>query len=863
MTEADRASVSGALETVLATCAVGRSRVVLIEGAAGCGKSHLLDTVAERAAATGALVLTAVATAAERRVPLGVLRQLVGSAPVFALPRTAGEAAAIPSEEAMRAFCAELCDLALDGPVVLCLDDVQHADAQSLHHLRHLVRHARPAPVLLVATISSYAEAQQDLFAPELTRQPHFRRIRLGLLSPDETARTATARTATGRPGRTAAELHRVTGGNPLLLRALLEEDGAATASPPSAPAPDGPFAEAVTACLHRSGPAAAVTARSVAILAEEAAEPLVARMLHPETAAPGLAALRACGLLDGLRFRHPAVPAAVLAHASPRTRADLHRRAARVLRGAGAPAGVVADHLLAPLADGVRAPVRPGDFALLADTAERLLTDHRGSRRTDQAERLLELAHGICPEDVARSALAVRLAQLAARRDPDAAGHRLTALVTGHRTPRPDTELTRELAGMLLAQGRVPDAAGLSRGTDDGPAAWDAVLDTRPAAAETLVRSTPLTDATLAPLVLAVRTLLHCERPERAVPASRRLLEEAEASRAPGRRAVFGTLHAEALLGVGDVRGAREHALEALEVLPPGGDGTFRYAPTAVLVQAYGVLGRYDEAARHVQYPVTRRVLTSLHGLRYLRARGLHHLALGQPHTALADFRRIGRLLQLWRADRPACLPWRTDAAQALLRLGKVRQARALTEEQLALPDARRPWVRGQTLRMLAATGDPGERTALLRQAVDQLRRSGARLETARALADLGHALHADGCPSQATATLRAAWNLAQQMGATALRDELLPVSERFPAPGPLPLSPSERRVAALAAQGLTNRHIAARLHLTVSTVEQHLTRTYRKLGVPGRAGLPTALTTALPAGPLPHLAHSTPTTG
>ncbi|MEU6556632.1 AAA family ATPase [Streptomyces sp. NPDC046915] len=840
MTEADRASVSGALETVLATCAVGRSRVVLIEGAAGCGKSHLLDAVAERSAAAGALVLTAVATAAERRVPLGVLRQLVGSAPVFALPRTDGEAAEVPPEEAMRAFCAELCDLALDGPVVLCLDDVQHADTQSLHHLRHLVRHARPAPVLLVATISSYAESQQDLFAPELTRQPHFRRIRLGLLSPDETTRTAATRTPATRTAaaRTAAELHRVTGGNPLLLRALLEEDGAA-ASPPPAPAPDGPFAEAATACLHRSGPAAAVTARAVAILAEEAAEPLLARMLHPGTAAPGLAALRACGLLDGLLFRHPAVPAAVLADASPRIRADLHRRAARVLREAGAPAAVVADHLLAPLADGVRAPARPGDFALLADTAEHLLTDHRGSRRADQAERLLELAHGICPEEAARSALTLRLAQLATRRDPDAAEHRLTALVTGHRTPRPGTSLVRELSGMLLAQGRVPDSAALARGTGADPASWDAVLDTRPAAVETLVRSTPLTDATLAPLVLAVRTLLHCERPERAVPASRRLLEEAEASRAPGRRAVFGTLHAEALLGVGDVRGAREHALAALEALPAGGDGTFRYAPAAVLVQAYGALGRYDEAARHVQYPVTRRVLTSLHGLRYLRARGLHHLALGQPHTALADFRRIGRLLQLWRADRPACLPWRTDAAQALLRLDKVRQARALAEEQLALPDARRPWVRGQTLRTLAATGDPGERTALLRQAVEQLRRSGARLETARALADLGHALHADGCTSQATATLRAAWNLAQQMGATALRDDLLPASD----PDPLPLSPSERRVAALAAQGLTNRHIAARLHLTVSTVEQHLTRAYRKLGVPGRTGLPAGL--------------------
>ncbi|MFJ3309380.1 AAA family ATPase [Streptomyces sp. NPDC086549] len=868
MTEAGRASVAGALDTVLATCAVGRSRVVLIEGAAGCGKSHLLDAVAERAAAAGALVLTAVATEAERRVPLGVLRQLVSSAPVFALTRT-GADDAVPPGEAMRTFCAELCDLALDGPVVLCLDDVQHADAQSLHHLRYLVRHARPAPVLLVATVSSYAEElQEPLFSTELTRQPHFRRIRLGLLSPRETAQVPTARPwewpGPARTGRTPGELHRITGGNPLLLRTLLEEDAAATdaaatdaavsASPLPAPAPDGPFAEAVIACLHRSGPNALVTARAVATLADLATEPLVARMLHAEPGTPGLAPLRACGLLDGLRFRHPSVLAAVLADASPRTRTDLHRRAALVLRGAGAPAGVVADHLLAPLADGVRAPARPEDFTLLAHTAEDLLTEHPAEEptdhRTEQAERLLELAHGICPDEAARTAVALRLAQISARRDPEAAEQRLTALVTGPRSTRPGDQHTRELAGMLLAQGRISDSAALLREMEEsGPQGFDALLDTRASACETLLRSARLTDATLAPLVLAVRTLLYSDRPERAVPATGRLLEEAEACRAPGWRAVFATLHAEALLRVGDVRGAREHAIAALDALPAGGGGTFRYAPAAVLIQACGALGRYDEAAQHVQHPVTRRVLTSLYGLQYLRARGLHHLALGQPHTALADFRRTGRLLQLWRADRPACLPWRTDAAQALLRLGKVRQARTLTEEQLALPDARRPWVRGTSLRVLAAAGGSGHRTTLLRQAVDQLRRSGARLETARALADLGHALHDDGSPSQGAATLRAAWNLAQQMGALALRDELLPDPVRLSMPGsaaPVPLSGSEHRVAALAADGLTNRQIATRLHLTVSTVEQHLTRVYRKLGVQGRAGLSPDLATS-----------------
>ncbi|MFJ3235747.1 helix-turn-helix transcriptional regulator [Streptomyces sp. NPDC086787] len=58
-----------------------------------------------------------------------------------------------------------------------------------------------------------------------------------------------------------------------------------------------------------------------------------------------------------------------------------------------------------------------------------------------------------------------------------------------------------------------------------------------------------------------------------------------------------------------------------------------------------------------------------------------------------------------------------------------------------------------------------------------------------------------------------------------------------------PEPLTASERRVAELAAEGLTNRGIAARLCITASTVEQHLTRVYRKLGVTGRNGLPAEL--------------------
>jgi DNA-binding CsgD family transcriptional regulator len=57
------------------------------------------------------------------------------------------------------------------------------------------------------------------------------------------------------------------------------------------------------------------------------------------------------------------------------------------------------------------------------------------------------------------------------------------------------------------------------------------------------------------------------------------------------------------------------------------------------------------------------------------------------------------------------------------------------------------------------------------------------------------------------------------------------------------LALSDAERRVAALVVQGYTNREIARKLFITVSTVEQHLTRTYRKLNVNRRTDLSARL--------------------
>jgi DNA-binding CsgD family transcriptional regulator len=96
----------------------------------------------------------------------------------------------------------------------------------------------------------------------------------------------------------------------------------------------------------------------------------------------------------------------------------------------------------------------------------------------------------------------------------------------------------------------------------------------------------------------------------------------------------------------------------------------------------------------------------------------------------------------------------------------------------------------------------------------------------------------------------LREALELAWRCGATALaaqaRAALVAAGARPRSPvrtGAQALTGAEARTARLAAAGASNREIAAELYLSLKTVEQHLTRAYRKLGVRGRADLAPAL--------------------
>jgi DNA-binding NarL/FixJ family response regulator len=139
-----------------------------------------------------------------------------------------------------------------------------------------------------------------------------------------------------------------------------------------------------------------------------------------------------------------------------------------------------------------------------------------------------------------------------------------------------------------------------------------------------------------------------------------------------------------------------------------------------------------------------------------------------------------------------------------------------------------------------------------LLHEAVEVLAGSEARLEHARALVELGAALRRANQRTEARERLGEGVDLARRVGALGLAER---GNEEIAATGARPrkvlrtgldaLTASERRVAQLAAEGMTNKEIAQTLFVTSKTVEVHLSSAYRKLEISSRAQLDKALLT------------------
>jgi DNA-binding CsgD family transcriptional regulator len=229
----------------------------------------------------------------------------------------------------------------------------------------------------------------------------------------------------------------------------------------------------------------------------------------------------------------------------------------------------------------------------------------------------------------------------------------------------------------------------------------------------------------------------------------------------------------------------------------------------------------------------------------------GAVRLAQSQPDEALELALLAGRVVERTLTVFGFC-PWRTAAAQAAVALGDRERALALAGEAHSLSE--RTGVLHQRIRALRVLGlsRQGEAAiATLRAAVDLGRGAPPRLETVRALVDLGAAMRRANQRTASREPLQLAADMALHGGATALharaRTELAATGARprriALLSGPASLTPSERRIAELAAGGQGNREIAQALFVTPKTVEYHLRNAYRKLGIEKRQELSGAL--------------------
>ena len=895
--------------------AEGQGRILLVEGPVASGKSELLRIAAERAADSGFPFVEATCSRAEQALPLGVVGQLIRHS---AFDREVSQQAAQRLESvrdgggeaelvaALDTVCTALLDLATDTPVVVGIDDLRHADPASSRFLLHLARRVRTARILLVLTDDSEPPQRNAPFHAELRRQPPFRRMHLTPLSADDVTRHLVRHFGEARAERLGPEVFAASGGNPVLLRAIVEdrENGQGEQAPSYGPA--------LLSCLHCSEPIMLQVVRALAVLGQDGSRVAVRELLDADDGDVGLAldALNASGLLGNDRIRLPAGRSAVLDDLPQAVRAELHHRAARLLHDRDTPVRRVARHLVEANQAGAR-----WEIQALREAAEEALAGDEPS----PAVAALTLAYAAATDDVERASLLARLAQAEWQLNPAAAARHLGLLSAAARAGQLDRRDCLQLVRQLLWHGRTAEAIDvLDRIRDTANVAPAAAIDVSasvtaelqaaelwltgshpalarkrsmpPAPARSMtpgmdpaLRSTAMLadvlshgrsrDAVGAALqvlhnvelshglswadesaVFALLVLISANRTDTAAQWCDRMLAQDRAHRSPTWQAMFTAARSVIALRQGDLPAAAELGREALTHLAPKAWGVAVGFPLGSLLLATTRLGKYREAAKLLTRSVPEAMFETRYGLPYLYARGDYYLNTGHHHAALADFLACGKLVRRWGLDGAGLVPWHAGAAETWLRLGDEDQARRLIYDELARSGVDGSPGRGAALRVLAELSPLKRRLRLLTEALGQLEVAGDRFEQARVLTGLGRTQHALGDIRRSRTSFRRAWHIAKMCEAAPLTQELLSISGAADETGPdIPtsaptggitaLTDSERRVASLAVLGYTNREIAAKLRVTASTVEQHLTRVYRKLDVKSRDNLPVEL--------------------
>ena len=231
---------------------------------------------------------------------------------------------------------------------------------------------------------------------------------------------------------------------------------------------------------------------------------------------------------------------------------------------------------------------------------------------------------------------------------------------------------------------------------------------------------------------------------------------------------------------------------------------------------------------------------------LEALRARGIAALLAGEPVRAAESLRAVWEYTEREGVGDPGVFPVAPDLVEAFVELGELQAARAVTARLRELSEEQKhPWGLASVKRcsaLIALASDGDEAATELAEAADAYGALGLRFDRTRSLLSLGRAqrrLRKWGAARSSLERAAAEFDELDSPGwAEQARSEHARVGGRRPqATGEL--TPAERRVAELAANGLANKEIARSLFITVRTVEVHLKHAYAKLGVRSRTQL------------------------
>jgi DNA-binding CsgD family transcriptional regulator len=801
------------------------------------------------------------------------------------------------------ALLSSLRALSADGPLLLAIDDIQWLDRSSAVGLEYAVRRLRDEPVALL--LSRRLGAVDGGSALE-QRLPSERVLSVSLGPLDFVALNTLLHdrldTVFSRP--LLHRIHELSGGNPFFALELAREPEGIERGRGLPPTLDV-LVQGRVSQLPRP-------ARRAVLAAATASQPTVELVEAAVEAPDALAAAEAAHVVavdhGSIRFEHPLLASAAYAAAAPAERRDIHRRLGRLVgdpeeraRHLAAAATRPNETVAAALEEAAaraRARGAPAAAAELSEEAAQLTPRSKpaaGRRRSAdagyyhfesgdsrQAMAVLEAVAAQLPAGRERAYVLIRLARvrsyshdLQAARElflqaADEAGD--DKLARARALEGAATQLFRQRKDLEAAVDYAKTSAALARDLGDDALVGEALGSQllaeatlgRPEAAATLHEALAYQEAAESKRILAqpkwtaAIARMWWDEPAAVRQTYEELVERGRELGDEGSLAYVHVMVAQAEILLGELEQAERDAVAACEIADQAGQETLVAYGQAVRALADAHRGRAGvarenaesalELARRTQGTPTLHFATA--------ALGLLELSIGRPDEAARFLSPLTEFARTEQICEPGLTRYVGDNVEALIELGRLDEAGTLLD-----------WYEGNAARLrrrsalavawrcrallAAAAGHVAEALEFFERALGEHDAVPFPFERARTQLAFGATLRRAKRKADARSVLEDAAGAFEILDAVAFADrarsELERIGGRQRSGGGL--TPTERQVAELVADGKSNKEVAATLFVTVKTVEANLSRIYAKLGIRSRGALARHLASEQPS--------------